>query len=98
MTKHVTASELTPIYAELVRELSEPDTGDWGLSAPPEFAAELANAAFAGQGPGSEDEHSADTAKTTVKRTNKPGRRNRRAGTKSPASSTRGNSRSPKRG
>lgn len=35
----------TPIYAELVEELS-PDTGDWGISRPPEFASELADKAF----------------------------------------------------
>lgn len=41
MTEHVTAIEQTPIYDALVRELAEPDTGDWGISKPPEFAATL---------------------------------------------------------
>lgn len=41
MTERVTAGVPGPIYAALLREIPELDTGDWDLSAPPEFAAEL---------------------------------------------------------
>lgn len=32
----------TPIYTELQQQLMDPEENNWGLSAPPEFAAALA--------------------------------------------------------
>lgn len=35
----------TPIYTELQEQLMDPEENNWGLSAPPEFAAALAESA-----------------------------------------------------
>lgn len=75
MADHIDASEATPIYAALVRELADPEIVSQGVAGPPKFADELADRVFSGaSGFSVRKTHSRPSPKNT-KRRKKRGRK-----------------------
>lgn len=63
----------TPIYTELRQKLTDPEENDWGPSAPPEFAATLAEQAE------SNAQHSQPETKKSPRKASRSGGRRHRA-------------------